>query len=164
MPEDGRVLYRKLVNLAHPNYAASRYYSVPVPHSKGLGAAYVYGGWFAPKEAGQVAIQLLWAQLVLLEAFYTTYATELERYDLLWSPGVRELAKDGVFDLTWKDYLGMWRRALTELAKDHDRDTPADVIDIALAMSDYSAEQKELWRKGFEDAMRRQSDQAASHP
>lgn len=156
MPSSQRRLYQKLANLAHPNRDALSYLSVPVRRGGKPGIAYVYGGWFAPKEAGQIAIQLLWAQLVFLEKFYGTYSADLEEHGLLWVPAVTTLPEsdDRLSDFTWDRFLSIWRDVLTELTKEHGAKSPADIIEIALAMSDYTPEEKEQWRRGFEDAER----------
>lgn len=167
MPETERKLYEKLSNLAHPNYNAFRYFAVPVPRKGTLGKAYAYGGWFAPKEAGQIAIQFLWAQLVFLEKFYQVYSDDLRVHGLLWRTETIEKAfgdKPVPEDFTWDQYLGGWRAALTRLAEDHAKNMPADVLEASLALSDYTPEEKEQFRKGFEDTVQSLSDSRQHKP
>lgn len=155
MPENQRKLYQKLSDLAHPNYNAFRYFSVPVPRKGTLAKAYVYGGRFAPKEAGQVAIQFLWAQLVFLESFYETYTEDLRKLGLLWRKETIEKVFDGKpapEKFTWEQFLAGWRKALTQLTDDHAINMPEDFLEVSLALSDYTPEEKEQWRKGFEAA------------
>lgn len=155
MPKSQRDLYDKLANLSHPNYEAFRYFSVPVPGSHGLAKAYIYGGWFAPREAGQIAIQYLWAQLVFLNAFYERYSRDLAAAGLLWSDQTVKEVFDGQANpagYTWQTYLAFWREQLKQLTDQHAASLPDDYVDIALALSDYSPEQKEQWRAGWEQA------------
>jgi hypothetical protein len=150
MPENERNLYKKLAGLAHPNYEALRYMAAPVPNTKtGVGRAYAYGGWYAPKEAAQVSMQLLWAQLVFLERFYDAYSADLGQYGLLWAKGVENHP-----NLTWKVYLDTWRKVLTDMTVNHASTMPPDIVDIALSMSDYTPDQKEEFRRGFYDGIR----------
>lgn len=160
MPASERELYEKLANLAHPNYQAFKYFSIPVPRKTGLAKAYAYGGWFAPREAGQIAIQLLWAQLVFLERFYMTYSADLEKHGLLWREEAVEEAFGGNAnpDYTWEQFLGSWRKALTRLTEDHAKLMPLDIVEAALTLSDYGPDEKQQWREGFERASQEQSE------
>jgi len=160
MPDTDRNLYRRLSSLAHPNYNAVRYYSAAVPMRGEARQAYFYGGWFGPKEAGQVAIQFLWAQLLFLETFYQTFSTDLQEHDLLWRKETVDEAFGGKMppsDFDWQRYLGIWRSELAKLAEDHARNTAEDHLNVALALSDYGPEEKEQIRRGFEDAQESQT-------
>jgi hypothetical protein len=158
MPETERRLYRKLSNLSHPNYRPFGYDSAPVPGPGTIGKVSFYGGWFAPKQAGQIAIQFLWAELVFLEHFYATYSDDLRQHGLLWRRETVESAGQPPDD-TWQKYFLVWRDVLTKLTNEHDKKSPEDILDVALAFSTYEPEEKEIFRRAFAEieAQKRQS-------
>ena len=152
MPETERELYKRLSDLAHPNYEALWHSSVPVPGPGTMGKASVYGGWYAPKQAGQLAIQFLWAQLVFLEKFWQMYEDDLREQGLLWRKETIELAgREPLEDFGWLTYLALMRDILTKLTNEHNEKTPEDGLDVAMALSPYTPEEKERWRKAVED-------------
>lgn len=122
-----RDLYRHLSALAHPNLEALGYYSVPV--WSGSAVALSYGGGFFPKAAGQIATQLLYAELVFLEVFYTVYERDLDQHGLLWLPGMGAEERGA---MTWAKFLQGWRRALDDLLNKYN-----SLPDDGLALSDY---------------------------
>lgn len=162
MPEHERKLYARLCDLTHPNYEASRYFSVPVPGYGTMGKASFYGSWLAPKHAGQVAIQLLWAQFVFVERFYDSYADDLSEQGLLWRGPSQPTSEE----LTWPQYLAVFRDILTSLTNEHEAQTPDDVLKAALALSSYTQDEKEVFRRAFEEisAERAQRDRAEPDP
>jgi len=127
-----RELYARLARLSHPNLEALRYYSAPAHGSPHVGLA--YGGWFVPKAAGQIVLQFLFAQLVLLENFYTTYLGDLEQHDLVWRRETLQALGEAP-PLTWSDYLAVWRRVLTELT-DQYNSMPDDTLAVSKYLGD----------------------------
>lgn len=73
-------LYDRLARSAHPNVVAATYHVTPSQ----AGTMLAYGGSFRPKAAGQVACQLLWAELTFLEIFYRHNSSRLSEFNLLW--------------------------------------------------------------------------------
>jgi hypothetical protein len=72
-------LYDRLSGIAHPNLAASLYHVLPIT----AGTALVYGGSYQPKAAGQLACQLLWAELTFLDMFYRRNSHRLAKFNVL---------------------------------------------------------------------------------
>ncbi len=153
MPQEQRALYNKLSRLAHPNKRASQYFAIPFPKSDGTAVNYIFGGWYAPKEAGQIAIQFIWAQLVLLESFYRVYAPRLEANGELWVKGLVEgwKSKTGTaFDYDWQTHLSLVRYMLQGLRRDHETGTIDDKVERMLALSDLPEESKKAFRQEFQ--------------
>lgn len=123
-------LYDRLAGLSHANLEAAYYHTAPVAGHAYVGLA--YGGWFAPKTAGQIAIQFLFAQLVFLETFYAVYESDLAQHDLLWMPATAKSVEDigGKAPIAWADILGTWRKALTDLSADYNR-MPDDTRELS---------------------------------
>jgi hypothetical protein len=166
LPETERKLYQKLSRLAHPNYDALPYLSVPVPFSGGIGIAWSYGGWHAPKEAAQVAVQFLWAELLLLQRFYARYSPELQQHGLLWAQQTKGALR-GEPDFSWEKFLSIWYKALTDLTNELATTMPSDAVDVGLDFSDFNEEQKEAWRQQFEELRRSslsQGDDSENRP
>ncbi|MDZ4278471.1 MAG: hypothetical protein U1B78_04970 [Dehalococcoidia bacterium] len=132
-----RELYERLSRISHPNLDALVFHTFPVAGQQHVGLA--YGGVFAPKAVGQIALQFVFAQLVVLEAFYTIYARDLEEQGLVWKQetvdAVRALGGSDQAPIDWPTYLKVWRGALTDLVQ-HYNSLPDD----GLAISQHLAE------------------------
>lgn len=142
-----RGLYTNLARLSHPNLEAIRYHTVPLLKRGGIALA--YGGWFAPKSVGQIAVQFLFAQLVFLEGFYANYQEDLDAQGLLWRPETSKVVgKD--FDLArlgWSQFLAVWRSMVTELLDSYNS-LPDDAISLALHLDELGAPASEGAKEG----------------
>ncbi len=135
-----RQLYKKLSGLSHPNIEALRYHTVPFPSQTAMALA--YGGWFMPKSAGQIATQFLFAQLVFLERFYTTFHVDLQAHGLLWRPETLEAFKNttALDKFGWFEFLSGVRKMTTDLLG-HYNALPNDALSMSLRLDDLSAAQ-----------------------
>ena len=126
-----RKLYAWLAGMSHPNFQATRYYVVPLPKRQAMALA--YGGWFAPKSAGQIATQFLFAPLVFLEAFYQIYRGDLEAQGLLWRSETLDMLKETpkAQSVGWPQLLAIFRSMATELVQ-HYNSLPDDAISLSL--------------------------------
>lgn len=134
-----RDLYTKLAGLSHPNLEAIRLHAVPV---SGLSAiALSYGGYFAPKALRQTFCQFLFAELVLLEAFYSSYSEDLGGEGLLWrKETLNEIG--GEPDMDWKTFFANWRRILTDQVSQAEQLSP-DAVGIASHLESLAAQKRE---------------------
>ena len=110
--------YDDLSGLSHANIEAASYHVVAVRGKRQ--DALAYGGWYLPKIAGQTIIEFLSLLLDVLEAFYETYAQDLDEQGLLWRGDAQTDPEfEGKPPLTWAKLLGIWRTSLTKLQDEY---------------------------------------------
>jgi hypothetical protein len=128
-------LYVRLTRLSHLNIESAVYYDVEVGGQQR--SALGYGGWFAPKSAGQIVVQFLFTQLVFLEAFYATFAEDFNEHGLLWREETMEAIAElgaGESPISWDQYLTVWRGTLTDLVG-HYNALPDDGTSISVQLN-----------------------------
>ncbi|MHB8685233.1 MAG: hypothetical protein ACYC9X_13020, partial [Dehalococcoidia bacterium] len=112
-------LYDRLARSAHPNIVASAYHVTPID----AGTVLAYGGTFRPKAAGQVACQLLWAELTFLDTFYRHNSARLTEFNLLWRRATYETLTAGgakpeeALAAGWEPVLAVLRSVLEALTE-----------------------------------------------